>query len=111
MISKEKAFSGNLTLFYLSDFIQGSYQVADSFNVSIGLKKKVWDRKGELSLFFSDVFNEFAPQLNSTYLNQDNGYYALPENRFVRVGFKYNFGNNGLKDNNRSIDAEERDRL
>ena len=111
MISKEKAFSGNLTLFYLSDFIQGSYQVEDSFNLSLGLKKKIWNQRGELSLFFSDVFNQFAPQLNSTYLNQDNGYYALPENRFVRIGFKYNFGNNGLKDNNRSIDAEERNRL
>ena len=111
MISKEKAFSGNLTLFYLSDFIQGSYQVGEQFNLSLGVKKKIWDRKGELSLFFSDIFNEFAPQLNSTYLNQDNGYYALSENRFVRVGFKYNFGNNGLKDNNRSIDAEERERL
>ncbi|HIB37273.1 outer membrane beta-barrel family protein [Mesonia sp.] len=110
-LSKENSLTGHVNILYISDFIQGSYQVGDQFNLSFGLRKKIWKSKGELSLYVSDVFNEYAPQLNSTYLNQDNGYYALPENRFVRIGFKYNFGNSGLRDNNRSIDVEERDRL
>ena len=95
----------------MSSFISGSYQVGGRSNLSFGLTKKIWKNRAEVSLHVADIFNDFAPQFNSTYLNQDNGYYALPENRYVRIGFKYNFGNFGLKDNSRSINAEERDRL
>lgn len=110
-LSKDGTFSGNLTFLYISSFIQGSYQVGDMLNLSLGVRKKIWDNRGEFSLNFADVFNEYASELNSTYRNQDNGYYALPENRYVRVGFKYNFGNAGLSDNERGIDTEERGRL
>tara|TARA_B100000678_G_scaffold43015_4_gene32529 strand:- start:3262 stop:5664 length:2403 start_codon:yes stop_codon:yes gene_type:complete len=109
--SKDGTFTGDITLFYMSSFISGSYQVGGRSNLSFGLTKKIWKNRAEVSLHVADIFNDFAPQFNSTYLNQDNGYYALPENRYVRIGFKYNFGNFGLKDNSRSINAEERDRL
>ncbi len=110
-LSKDGTFTGDLTFFYMSAFLSGSYKMGSRSNLSVGARKTILNNRAELSLHFSDIFNDYAPQLNSTYLNQDNGYYALPENRFVRIGFKYKFGNSDLKDNERSIDAAERDRL
>lgn len=110
-LSKDGTFTGDLTFFYMSSFLAGSYQIGSRSNLSVGVRKKIWNNHAELSLHMADIFNDYAPKLNSTYLNQDNGYYALPENRYLRIGFKYNFGNFGLKDNSRSIDVEERDRL
>ncbi|MBW2961583.1 outer membrane beta-barrel family protein [Mesonia aestuariivivens] len=110
-LSKEKALTGHVNFLYISDFILGSYQVGDQLNLSFGIRKKIWKERAEFSLFVADLFNEYSTKLTSTYLNQDNGFYALPENRFIRFGFKYNFGNIGLKENNRSMDAEERERL
>lgn len=109
--SKEGTFSGSMNLYYLSDFIQGSYQMHDIFNLSFGLLKKLWKDRVEVSLQVEDVFNSKAVKLYSEYLNQDNGFLSHPENRFVKFGVKFNFGNSNLSNNKRDNHTEERERL
>ena len=79
--------------------------------LSLGFRKTLWNNRAEISLNFEDILDETNTWLRSQYLNQDNGYFAQPESQYVRVGFKYNFGNFRLSDNQRAIDAAERDRL
>lgn len=110
-LSKEASFSGDVNMLYISSFIKGSYKMKNIFNVSVGLQKGLWDERAEVSLHFADMFNTLAVPLASNYRNQDNGFFAHPENRFVRVGFKYNFGNYRLQENERSNHTEERGRL
>ncbi|MDT0294710.1 TonB-dependent receptor domain-containing protein [Mesonia ostreae] len=110
-LSKDGTFTGDVTFLYISSLLQGSYQMNDMLNLSLGVRKSFWEKRAELSLHLADVFNSYATQLNSTYLNQDNGFFAHPENRYVRLGFKYHFGNFRLKDNQRTIKNEERGRL
>jgi len=110
-LSKDGTFTGDVTFLYISSLLQGSYEISDMLNLSLGVRKSIWDKRAELSLHLADVFNSYATSLNSTYLNQDNGFFAQPENRYVRIGFKYHFGNFRLKDNQRNLQTQERERL
>ncbi|APS38155.1 outer membrane beta-barrel family protein [Salegentibacter sp. T436] len=110
-LSKDGTFSGNLSFTYVSDYITGSYNFDPFSTLSLGVRKTLWNNRAELSLNINDIFNNTNTRLTSQYLNQDNSYFAQEEMRYVRVGFKYNFGNFRLEDNQRSIDAVERNRL
>lgn len=110
-ITSDGTFSGEVSFVHWPTFIQGSYKVEPKTTLSIGLRKTLWKRRAELTLNLEDILNTTNSELISRYKNQDNGYFAQPESRYVRVGFKYNFGNFRLEDNSRQIEAEERDRL
>lgn len=110
-LSKDGTFSGNLSFTYVSDYISGSYNFDPFSTLSLGVRKTLWNNRAELSLNINDIFNNTNTRLTSQYLNQDNSYFAQEEMRYVQIGFKYNFGNFRLEDNQRSIDAAERDRL
>ncbi|WP_081208231.1 outer membrane beta-barrel family protein [Salegentibacter sediminis] len=110
-LSKDGTLTGTLTYLYVSDYMSGSYNFEPFSTLSIGLRKTLWNNRAELSLNVNDIFDQTNTRLTSLYANQDNSFFAREETRYVRIGFKYNFGNFRLEDNKRSIDAEERDRL
>jgi len=110
-LSKDGTFTGELGLTYLSSFLSGSYVFSETTNLTLGLRKTLWDNRAVLSLVAEDILGQANPRLTSRYLNQDNSYFARPETQFIRVGFTYNFGNFRLGDNERSVDKKERDRL
>lgn len=110
-LNKAKTFRGELSLAYFSQFIAGSYKQEATTNLTAGLRHSFWKKRATLQLTVNDILGEANALLYSRYLNQDNGYFSVPETQNVRIGFTYNFGNFDLKDNNRSIDKTERDRL
>ncbi len=110
-LSQDGSFEGTLFVQYVSDFLSGSYKLDPMTTVSVGLRKELWNKRAELSLNFNDIFNTTNTRLTSEYLNQSNSYASFEENRNIQIGFKYNFGNFRLDDNERSIDEAERDRL
>lgn len=110
-LTKDRTLTGELTFVHWPTFIMGSYQIDPKTTVSIGFRKTIWDKRAEITLNFEDILDMTNSQLVSRYANQFNGYFAKPETRYVRIGFKYNFGNYRLEDNNRGIEAAERDRL
>ncbi|HET7360769.1 MAG TPA: outer membrane beta-barrel family protein, partial [Salinimicrobium sp.] len=110
-LSKDGTFSGELSLLYVSDWMAGSYQFEPWTTLSLGLRKTLWNNRAEASIHFEDVLNTTNTRLTSQYLNQNNSYLPQPESRYVRIGFKYNFGNFRLSDNQRAMNEAERERL
>ncbi len=110
-LSKDGSFSGEVTFTYISDYISGSYDLDPVATLSIGFRKTFWNRRAELSLNFEDILDKTNTRLTSRYLNQDNSFFAQEEMRYVRLGFKYDFGNFRLKDNQRNVEVDERERL
>ncbi len=110
-LSKDGTFTGEITGTYISKFLFGSYVSDEQFNLTIGLRKTLFDNKITLSLAAEDILEQYVPTYRSQYLNQDNFYRRRPETQFIRFGFTYNFGNFRLDDNQRGIDKNERDRL
>ncbi|SDK78992.1 Outer membrane receptor proteins, mostly Fe transport [Salinimicrobium catena] len=111
VISKDGTFTGELTFTYVSDWLSGSYYLEPMTTLSVGLRKTLWNNRAELTLNVEDALDETNTWMRSRYLNQDNGFFAEPETRYVRIGFKYNFGNFRLSDNQRAVEAAERERL
>ncbi len=110
-LSKDGTFKGELGITYLSGFLIGSYKWKETMNITLGLRKTLWNRRALLSLRVSDLLNKANNLLYSRYLNQDNSYFARPETQYIRLGLTVNFGNFRLKDNQRGIDKIERERL
>lgn len=111
IISKDGTLTGEMSLTHVSKYLSGSYIMEPYTTLSIGFRKTLWNNRAELSVNFEDILDETNTWMRSQYLNQDNGFFAQPESRYVRLGFKYNFGNFRLSDNQRAIQAAERDRL
>jgi len=97
-------------MLYISDMIIGSYDMEDQFKLSVSFRKSFWDNQASISLGIDDIFDTNNIRVSSKYYNQDNSYFAKPESRLFRVGFKYNFGNYKLKNstNTKKIDEENR---
>lgn len=110
-LSKDGTFTGEIAGTYISKFLFGSYVSDEQFNLTIGLRKTLFDNKVTVSLAAEDILEQYVPTYRSKYLNQDNFYRRRPETQFIRFGFTYNFGNFRLEDNERGIDKKERDRL
>ncbi|TRZ46081.1 outer membrane beta-barrel protein [Robertkochia solimangrovi] len=110
-LSKDQTFTGNVGLVYLSDYIEGSYYFQNQFSMNISLSKSFWNKRAQLNLDFNDIFNTYNVMYRTDYYNQQNGYIAKPESRTVFVGFRYNFGNFRLEDNQREKEIKELERL
>lgn len=110
-LTQDGTFSGELSLIYISNWLTGSYELDPMTTLSLGVRKTLWNNRAEISLHLEDVLDKTNTWMRSRYLSQDNGFFAQPESRFVRLGFKYNFGNFRLSDNQRALEAVERDRL
>lgn len=109
--SKDGTFTGDLGFTYFSGFIQGSYVLSETTNLTFGLRKSFWNKKAVIFLVAEDILGAVNPTMTSKYFNQNYSYAAKPETQFIRFGFTYNFGNFKLGDNKREIDKKERDRL
>ncbi|MDG1571536.1 outer membrane beta-barrel family protein [Robiginitalea sp. M366] len=104
-LSKDRTFTADLTLVYLSGFLYGTYRMSENTTLNAGLRKSLWKGRAIVSLVAEDILQRANSTYTTRYNNQDNGYYGLPETRFVRLGFTYNFGNYRLQ--NRSADLRK----
>jgi len=111
-LSKDGTFSGNLTAIYSPDFIAGSYDFDEpQYGISLGLRKSFFNDRLSATVNVEDLFDTYNIPLRSNYLNQDNSFFAMPESRSIRFGLLYKFGNFKLRDNQRALEADEKDRL
>ena len=111
-LSEDGTFTGDVTATLVPDFISGSYQFEEAqFGLNIGLRKTFFDSRLTATINAEDIFNTMNIPLRSQYLNQNNGYFAMPESRMLKLGLIYKFGNFRLGDNKRAIKAEESERL
>lgn len=108
---KDKSLSADITWFYISPIVQASTDVTSRQTLSLSLVKKFLKNKWVASLQFNDIYNKGNFETKTQYLNQDNFYKARFETQTFKIGLRYNFGNQGLSTNQKSIEAEEKERL
>ncbi|SHJ75089.1 Outer membrane receptor proteins, mostly Fe transport [Arenibacter nanhaiticus] len=108
---KDKSLSGNINFMYVSPIIRGNSRQEKYNEWEISLKKTVFGKRGILSMGLTDVFKQFNLRNTRKYGNQYNTSVYRPDGRIFSLGFRYKFGNLGIKDNYRSKNVEERNRL
>ncbi|MGB6267470.1 MAG: TonB-dependent receptor [Olleya sp.] len=108
---KDNSLTANFTLTYASKNQQG-FQIVDTRLISdLSFSKKVFKKKGTISLAFADLFNQQDFAVRSKYANQNSRNFTNLDNRYVKLGFSYKFGNTTLETNERTKELKERERL
>jgi len=108
---KDRSLNIDFTVYYFGKNIQGFRIVDDRWVSSLSISKSVFNKKGVISLSADDLFNDQEYSYSTRYLNQFNSVRTNVDERFIKLGFRYNFGNTNLKTNSETISNEERDRL
>ena len=108
---KDKSLNLNLSLIWLGKNLQQFQTLENRLASTLSISKSVFNKKGVISLSVEDLFNFQDYETSIRYLNQLSNGFDDFDNRFVKIGFRYNFGNTKLNTNERATDAEERDRL
>ena len=108
---KDNSLNINLAMWYGNRNLQFFETIEDRLISSLNITKAVFNKKGVISLSIEDLFN-FQDFENSTnYLNQSSLSITDVDTRYIKLGFRYKFGNTKLNTNERSTDAEERERI
>ncbi|MGV6828861.1 MAG: outer membrane beta-barrel protein [Flavobacteriales bacterium] len=110
-LSKDKTFTSDIDLSYLSHYVTGASLMKNQFNLSVSLRKTIWKKRASITVGVDDIFNTHNIPVTTKYYNQDNSYFAKAEAPLFRLGFKYNFGNYKLRNNKRIKKTDEKDRL
>lgn len=101
----------NLSFIYGSKNLQYLSTIEGRLISVLSVSKSIFNKKGILSLAVEDIFNTQDYNLQTQYLNQFSTILYNADNRFIKLGFRYNFGNTKLNTNERTTDAKERERL
>ena len=114
---KDNSLTAHFTMTYVGESVQGLQTIETTIFTDLSIRKTIFKGKGVLSLAVSDLLNRqnftFSTRLfdiNSPFYQNSTNYVNL-DDRYVRLGFRYRFGNTNLSTNERSSSVDERDRL
>ncbi|SHG83822.1 TonB-dependent receptor domain-containing protein [Winogradskyella jejuensis] len=108
---EDNSLNLNLSLAWVGKNLYALQTVEDRLATGLSVTKTILNKNGIISLSFEDLFNFQDERRTVRYLNQSNRQNIDKDNRFVRLGFRYKFGNTKLSTNERTTSAEERDRI
>jgi len=105
-----KPFAGykaELTAHYQSDLTYGLYDVKARYSVDAGISHSFADKRANIKLSVSDIFNTQTNDVNADY--QDTHLYITQkrETRITRLTFTWNFGNTKIKARQHQTGADD----
>lgn len=96
--------SGN----YRSKMLWGNFSIYESYNIDLGLQKKLFNDKGTLKIAVTDIFRTNNGGGFTKYDNVDIDVKGRYDSRQLNVSFSYRFGKDGFKTRaNRSTASSE----
>jgi len=108
-----KSWSAELTGYYQSPFLFGTFKILSQAQIALGVQKQIWQRKGTLKVSINDPFLTQRNNMIVQYQNLDMTLRRRLDSRFAMVSFNYRFGkstvaparrrNGGLEEENRRI--------
>lgn len=108
---KDKSLDVFFDVIWLGKNLQAFQVVEDRLFSQLVISKSVFNKQGTITLTVSDLFNMHNFDVSTQYQNQFNTQFVDVDDRYVRLGFRYKFGNTKLQTNERTSDTEERNRL
>ena len=108
---EDRSLNANFTLTWVGKNLQQLQTVKDRLFSEFSITKSIFNKKGIISLSVEDIFNLQDSDSSLRYRNQSSASFVDLDNRFIKLGFRYNFGNTKLNTNERTTNAEERDRI
>jgi len=92
-----KGYKFELTSNYQSDLTYGLYDVKARYSTDAGISHSFDQKKFNVKLSMSDIFNTLRNDVNSNYQSTVLFITQKRESRITRLTLTYNFGNNKIK--------------
>ena len=108
---EDRSLNINLSVYYVGKNLQGFRIVEDRWVSSLSVSKSIMSKKAIISFTAEDLFNAQDYNDSTSYLNQSSAIHTNLDNRFIKLGFRYNFGNTNLSTNSQTKNLKERERL
>jgi hypothetical protein len=96
---------------FFSPISSGNSEQSSNSQFDIALTKSFWNKSTVLTMGIQDLFKQGNLLNTRRFLNQDNSTSYRPENRLFTLGLRYKFGNIKIKDNKKTKNLDERNRL
>ncbi len=110
-LNKKKSLTGEVNFWYDSPSVQGTFRISGSSSLEMSCKKKLWNDRAAISLILSDVYRGEKSIVSTNYADQSNYFYDYSDTQSFRVSFRYNLGNQKLKQKEEKGKTEEQKRL
>jgi hypothetical protein len=110
-LTKNKSIYLDVNFFYYSDEAIANTIREEFSALSMLARKTLWNKRASISVGVEDIFNQNSTPSNRIYSDQNNISDYRFESRLLTFGFRYKFGNTGIKSNKRNKGNEERRRL
>jgi len=102
-----KGYKIELTSNYQSALVYGLFNVKPQYSTDAGISHSFADKKVNIKLSMSDIFNTRTNNVTSIYQNNNLVINQKNESRVTRLTFTYNFGNRKIKARQHQTGADE----
>ncbi len=107
VFNRSKTLLGEASFWYQFPSIDGLNQNKNQYNLDLGIKMLLLNKKIQLALTVTDVLKTNQHRFNSLINNIMQEYNNYYDNRQLRLTFRYNFGNEKIKQQDRKPGNEE----
>lgn len=91
-LSSKPAIKLELSGYYLSDMIQGIYDLKPMWGVDAGVKWVSPNNRMTLGIKVNDLFNSYVPDIYTAYKRQNYNMRVKTDNHYISVNLSYKFG-------------------
>ncbi|MEY8758618.1 TonB-dependent receptor domain-containing protein [Chryseobacterium tongliaoense] len=110
-LSKQSGLTADINFMFNTSRLQGPAVAGSTCNLSLGIKKKLFSDRAEITLSLQDIYRGEKFKVTSFYKDQNNFYTYYGDTQRFRLSFKYNFGKNTLKGKEVKQKTDEQQRL
>ena len=108
---KDNSLTASMAIIYVGKNVQGLQTIHSRWDTYLSIDKTLFKGQGNVSLSISDFFNRQDYFTTTNFLDQNSTESNDMDSRYIKLGFRYKFGNTKLSTNQRSTSKEELDRL
>jgi len=107
VFNPSKTILGEASFWYQFPAVDGLNQNKNQYNLDLGIKTLLLNKKIQLAITVTDVLKTNQYRFNSLVNNIRQEYNNYYDNRQLRITFRYNFGNEKIKQQDRKPGNEE----
>ncbi|QDW26683.1 TonB-dependent receptor [Pedobacter sp. KBS0701] len=107
VFNSSKTILGEVSFWYQFPTVDGLNKNKNQYNLDLGVKTLLLDKKMQLAITASDVFKTNRYRFSSLINNIRQEYNNYYDSRQIRLTFRYNFGNEKIKQQDRKLGNEE----
>ena len=108
---KDRSLTADLDFVYFSPRVAGNTRYESYNALNLSFRKTIWGKRASISMGIDDMFNQRNIFSSRRFLNQNNTSLYRKESRLFTLGFRYKFGNVGIKGRKKTKKVQERRRI